>query len=595
MNKIHAPENATHCSEFMTEIPKGIVNKVICGCGITSLAIENQYPTVIVVPTVEIINNKVKQYPNDRYSYQLFGVSGRDDVSNVEYYLKSLESTGSNIPAKIIVTYDSFFKVAQLIQRDESNYRIVVDEFSELLDAYDYRSQAIDLLLGHLEKFSYVSYVSATPIDSKYYPTQLQNLDETEIIWSNKPQIKVLPCYTPHSYAFAACIIENYRIAGEHGLLMSNGHHSHAAYFFLNSVSGIKYILDRAGLPPEMVRVICATTEHNKDKLGGYTIGSALEPEKKFNFITCKAFKGADFYSESGAVFIVTNPRNKYTMISIDTDVVQIAGRIRNATNPFKNIVHHIYDVDDSLLSREEFTKLVEEKTVETNNLLSAFSKCSPDEYKSVVKPHKEQSEDTYLHFDHSGIATFNQLLVNCDWRKWETSHAIYCDGNSFRQAYIDNDFSVKTFHHDIIHRKDFEELCIAYIEGNVDREYIAAREPLVQVAYASIGSEKMKALRYRKKEMQQAVYDNSPEILDSVERMVKNTFEVGESYTLSETKVMLAKIYTALSVKKKAKATDLNNYFCTRDCKKRINGKSTGMMEILSAQSAKTVLLITD
>ena len=56
-------------------VPQGIINKKNCGCGLTSLAIEDKYPTVIFVPTVEIIKNKEAQYPNDRCNHFLFGLA----------------------------------------------------------------------------------------------------------------------------------------------------------------------------------------------------------------------------------------------------------------------------------------------------------------------------------------------------------------------------------------------------------------------------------------------------------------------------------------------------------------------------------------
>jgi hypothetical protein len=348
MNQITAPANATYCSEFMNELPIGIINKKNCGCGLTSLAIEDKYPTVIVVPTVEIIKNKEAQYPNERYDHRLFGVYKGVDADLVEYYLEDLDPS---VPPKILVTYDSFHKVAEVIAGNESQYRIVVDEFSELLDAYDYRDKAIDSLLSKLEGFSYVSYISATPMDRKYYPPQLQGIEETEIVWNQPTEITALRYRSPQPRAKVLGIIKAYLMAGEQGLLMPNGNHSHTAYFFINSVSLIKKILDNAKLPEEQVRVICSKKDTNRKALSGYPIGSALDPEKKFNFITSTAFKGSDFYSDSGLVFIVSDVHKKSTMLSIDVDVKQINGRIRTVSNPFRNFIVHIYNVDKSLLT----------------------------------------------------------------------------------------------------------------------------------------------------------------------------------------------------------------------------------------------------
>ena len=582
MNQINAPKGSVYCSEFMTELPKGIINKKDCGCGITSLAIEDKYPTIIAVPTVEIIDNKLAQYPNKRSDHQLYGVYAGIRHTDVEDYLNELHPS---LPPKILTTYDSFYKVAEVIAKNESKYRIVVDEFSELLDAYDYRESAIDDLLKCLERFSYVSYVSATPIQREKYPTQLKDLEETEIVWYQSPKIHVSRHCTSKPFDKVKFIIENYRIAGDKGYLMPNGHRSHAAYFFLNSVKEIKRILDKTNLPESQVRVICASTETNKGVLGVYTIGSALDAEKRFNFITSKAFKGADFYSESGVIFIVSNSHNKNTMLSIDTDVKQIIGRLRDKSNPFRNTANHIYNIDSSLLSREEFSELVDKKTRETKSLLSIFSKCDAEEAETFKANLKANSQDYYLHFDENGSPKFNDYRIVNDWRKWETSHAIYCDGYTVRQTYKDNDIFTDSKIPDDLLTTTFRSLCLKYIQGDVDRVYIAAKEPLVKQAYDCLGQDVMKALCFKKEQIRKAVFDVKPEISDAVENEIRSRFKVGSSYPLSEAKKIIASIYNELGVQKKAKATDLDGYFNPKYYKKRfgVDGKSTGFVEILA------------
>jgi hypothetical protein len=81
---------------------------------------------------------------------------------------------------------------------------------------------------------------------------------------------------------------------------------------------------------------------------------------------------------------------------------------------------------------------------------------------------------------------------------------------------------------------------------------------------------------------IQKALTDTAPAILESLERQVHSSFEVGKSYTLADTKTTLASIYAELGLKKTAKATDLKTYFTIRGFKKRIDGKSTGMIEIV-------------
>ena len=129
--QIQAPIDALYVSDFLNEIPKGIIDKAATGVGMSSIALEDKHPTIIAVPTIEVIKNKTAQYPNSRRSESVFGYYADVKEKSLVEYIKS-----TTVP-KILVTYDSFHKVAKLV--DKSLYRVVVDEFSDLLDAYSYR------------------------------------------------------------------------------------------------------------------------------------------------------------------------------------------------------------------------------------------------------------------------------------------------------------------------------------------------------------------------------------------------------------------------------------------------------------------------
>jgi hypothetical protein len=93
-----------------------------------------------------------------------------------------------------------------------------------------------------------------------------------------------------------------------------------------------------------------------------------------------------------------------------------------------------------------------------------------------------------------------------------------------------------------------------------------------------------MKSLCFRKKDVQKALTDTAPAILESLESKIQSGFEVGKSYTLADAKTTLASIYAELGLKKTAKATDLKKYFTIRNFKKRIDENSTGMIEIVAS-----------
>lgn len=89
----------------MKEIPANcVLNKGLTGCGATTLAIEQAAPTIIAVPYVGLIENKMAQHPD------VLGIFGEGDKKNeINQYV------GQHPDGKIITTYDSFPKVCSVL------------------------------------------------------------------------------------------------------------------------------------------------------------------------------------------------------------------------------------------------------------------------------------------------------------------------------------------------------------------------------------------------------------------------------------------------------------------------------------------------
>lgn len=589
--QIQAPVEALYVSEFLSEIPKGIIDKAACGVGMSSIALEDKHPTIIAVPTIEVIKNKTAQYPNNRRSGAVFGYYAGVKEKNLVEYLNS------TIIPKVLVTYDSFHKVAKLV--DKNIYRVVVDEFSDLLDAYSYREKAIESLLNSVRDFDYVSYISATPLKEEYYPEALKGLDEYEITWEGTVKIKVERKKTNKPYKLACNIIDNYKAGGDEGLLMPNGHYSKAAYFFVNSVNSIASILEASELEPDEVRVICSKNEVNQRKLENYIIETALAPEKKFNFITSTAFKGCDFYSDTGVTYIISNTSNSNTLISIDTDVKQIAGRIRNSNNPFNNHIYHIYNTDNSLLSAEDFETLVKKKTKATESTISMFYKCNEEE-KEVwlanyyIKTKCRFRDDDYTYLTEDNELIFNQYALLNDKRRWEVSSNVYKDGVSIRDAYIKAGcFDVTTFQDfekieddgflDKLTNGGFKEFCLRYINNPEERRYLADRLPVIKETYDKLGADRMKALSYNSKRFMSELQITSDKSQSYIKKKLAENLSLDVDYTVNEIKTLINDVYRQIGIKKKSTANDIEDYFKVKYKKKKINGKSTRLIEIVT------------
>lgn len=583
---IQAPKSAIFLSDFIKELPKGIFNKKSTGCGATTLALEDQNPTILVSPLRELIDNKVAQCPNKRCEYTLLPVYSGVSDNTIEEYIKS-----TPIP-KILVTYDSFKRLTRFV--DPNKYKVIVDEYQELLKAYSFRDKAVNSLLKELKQYDYVTYLSATPIAPEYTPAELDHLPYTEVLWANTISIKPIRCKTNKPYNAVVNIINRYK-SGDSPFV--NGIKSDEAYFFINSVRAITDIIENAGLKQNEVKIVCADNAENRKKLGDFEINKALDPNKPFTFITSTAFVGCDFYSEKGVVFIVSNCNSNTTLLDVSTDIFQIAGRIRTKTNPFKNVIFHIYNTSTAETSKEEFERAIDVKRKQTISLIRDWNNVESDTKEWIKKRINEESEADYAFYDEiEDKLVFNDFKLKSEKFRYDIINNLYANGISIREAYMKAGFDVseaqqyEKFTDEFIikatKKQSFNELCLEYVELASQEDYgskfrmmaIAEEYPLISQAYRELGAEKIIALGCNQTKIKNEILTNSPEAKNAVLFELKKVIKAGDKITNTELKVVIQSVYNKLGIKKTAKASDINEYFTTRAVKievgdKRING----------------------
>ena len=107
----------------MNEIPTNcVLNKGMTGCGATTLAIQQTGHTIIAVPFVGLIQNKVHQHGDMLLG--IYGAGGKGEV--IRKYVEGHPTI------KIMTTYDSLHKVcSELVKLGIDPYKdisLVVDE-----------------------------------------------------------------------------------------------------------------------------------------------------------------------------------------------------------------------------------------------------------------------------------------------------------------------------------------------------------------------------------------------------------------------------------------------------------------------------------
>ncbi len=445
MAEIKVPENV----EFLTnwdgfELPKGILNKGVTGCGATSVAIEDEHKTIICSPRINLIKNKVGQHEG------LLGVYG--DVKNDEImvYLEKAETP------KIMVTYDSMPRLAKLIA-DKSDWRVVVDEYQHLLIDSGFRSDKAIALLDVVNEFDYVTYLSATPIADKYIHKmeQFKDVPYTELIWGDmveKIDVERIVSAKPINNAIE--IVRNY----QNGNFPSEGEAvSKESVIFLNSVTNIANIVRQTKLPPEDVNIIVADTEENRKlvrQIGkGYDIGAIPlkgEPHKMFTFCTSTAFAGCDFYSTCASTFVISDNKKVHTSIDIATELAQIAGRQRLACNPFRKAIIFIYNVDIGENDADVYKKAIEQK-LEKSVKMAEWKNGAPDYFKKdVIKETSEMQNikkysESYVRYDEkSDSFTVNRWAYLNELFAYDVQHENYQDSIIVKKQLEESGFGIK-------------------------------------------------------------------------------------------------------------------------------------------------------
>ena len=118
----------------MEDLPQNcIFNKVVTGCGGTTIVLFNERDYIISVPTTELITNKtglteagvtIIKSPDGIKTQSVFGLFGEFTYGVLKELKQYVASPGTK---KILCTYD---KVRQLIRFIEpQQYQILIDEY----------------------------------------------------------------------------------------------------------------------------------------------------------------------------------------------------------------------------------------------------------------------------------------------------------------------------------------------------------------------------------------------------------------------------------------------------------------------------------
>lgn len=578
------------------ELPNGILNKEIPGCGATTVALTDEHKTIICSPRNELLKNKHEQYPDTLL------VIGGVDTKEIEAYLQTAE-----LP-KILVSYDSVYKLIGCIKY-KSDWRVVVDEFQCLLADSSFKSEIELHFLDNSRSFPYVTFLSATPILDKYLEQidYFKDMNYYQLDWEEKDIVRVYRERTKNPINAALEIVRYYQ-NGNYPSVYVNGEriYSKECVIFLNSVNNIVNIIKQTELKPEEVNIIVGNSDDNDRQIArigeGFKRGRIPlkgETHKKFTFCTSTAYAGCDFYSTNAATFVISDCNRPNTAVDIATELVQIAGRQRLACNPFRQFLTFVYNVNAEEVEQETFNEHLCRKVNVTldeirdnNNAGEALRAKRIKDFRRI--PDNVKYQDSYTMYDEQkGEFVFNRLAYVNEQYCFDVQKFNYQNGVIVKKLLQDSSFDVsenqtyavyqEQLKH-LIKKEPFVDRMQAYCEYrakqglivNLAMSTLESKYPELRYYYEALGADRIKALNYKEKKLLNEIHIMKTK--NKIRHELHGIIHIGDRILTTDIQQTLHDVYDRLGIDKSPKAADLNEFFEIHPVKiPTANGRKNG------------------
>lgn len=547
---------AEYASEVMGTIPNGYIDKTICGCGLTTVALENNSNTIIAVPSIYLINNKCEQYPNVRSNYEIFGVWG--DVTD-----RQLNEYLTRTPViKLMVTYNSLNRVAHLIPK----CHLIIDESNEILAETKQFPKEIDYLFEIGEKTKdTISFISATPTPLQYLPKWVSTIPQIKIEWEDT--IIARPIILDRTYPYKSLREEILKPLNKQEFLTIGGKTFSKVIVFINSVEQIIKTVKESEIDKNDCGIICGDNLKNDIKISGINRYSIKNKIPKFLFITKSGFAGIDLNDADAMTIVVSNTNKKWQMIDVKTDLKQAISRQRNKNNPNYGTYIYIYNQSIFNKSEEELIRELDEvyKNLENGIASWKWGKDNDKEWKGF-----ENDKD----FKQYTLVKDGEYIIN--------ENAFLADKYFIletRKQYT-NGFEIKKGLSEVVEiqvPKKIKELSFSSLvdyfnenhnQGKIDWSLIGGKQEWKELIDKCYSLYKLVYKNYTYCKQMTESFGNTFEIL---KLEIKELLKEGE-YPTQEIKDILNNLYKKHNIKRSAKITDLNDIISYKQI--RINNK---------------------
>lgn len=582
MNEFNVKSDYKYLGEVPEFREKGLpvgylIDKGKVGCGGTTIALKDDKDTIVCVPFVSLIKNKMHQFNKDG-KVNILGVYEGITVDTIKRY--AAEKSGAK---KIVCTYDSLPKVIEAVGY---NYNLLVDELHLLFTQYAFREKAVKGVLDNFRRFKSWSFLTATPIEYDLMLDELKDIPTYKINWANKTEIAVRTVKCKQIKATVKKVIDEFL----EGKVFGNCH------LFVNSVDFIAKMIKYCNLTPDNTRIIFSKNNPNyKNTCSGIKNGDTTDEVKKINFYTSTCFEGCDLFDRDGKIYIISDSSAPHTLADISTSIRQIAGRIRDTQY---HSITHIYTSTryNENLTYDEYKQVV---LKEEASAKSWVNKVNNDD---ELREGTTASKFAYVYKDDE-VFKFNPNLMKLDIFNFKCLHHTYSLSANLSDEYskvgiqsvsttdntsdklLKDDRTRTTFkdaiteYDEIIRRKEGATFNFSFN----DDERIAllkSKYPYIDDAYRLLGMDEIAKMNYHTTNIQRYVIANAPKLdnLAKVAKLLKTVsgFSVGEFITGKKIKEVLGNIYNTLGMSCKPSIDDFREFATIKEATKRVNGKVT-------------------
>ena len=345
-----------HLADVMDMIPSNVIlNKVITGCGATTLEIRSERNSIIIEPNVPVIEGKAAKHKDICPVYE------KVSAETVRQYLR--RSTDGY--KKIVTTPEGYATkvkpaLEEIVRNYHSEYFMLFDECEKIIQDVDYRGD-IHLPVDDFFKFEGKAMVSATPIWPRDPRFREQGFDmmRVEPTYDYKPRIEL--CVTNNTMEALGKLIE----AKQRNICI-----------FINSTDTIYRVIEALNLQ-DRCKVFCSEKSVKKLRERGFRQAyQNLQELAAINFFTSRFYSAVDIELDYRPSVVLLSDVVHAPFSSVDpaTEVIQAIGRFRNGvsgawhitnTNPKIRVITP-ESLEDKLVAHEQVYKYICTMTVDT-------------------------------------------------------------------------------------------------------------------------------------------------------------------------------------------------------------------------------------